>query len=85
MNSLPAHSPDIRDLRFERHVDRLHRLGARAVAELLREIGAETMHMTSIERAVERFAALDPDTLNRLGGDRFPTRPLRVVGGRDHG
>lgn len=84
-SAMPPDHPDIRDRRFERHVAQLHRLGDRAVCELLREIGAATLHMTAIEQAVERYARLDPDALRILGGDQFPARPaLRVVGGRHH-
>jgi hypothetical protein len=86
MTASPINSAHFRDLRFDRDVARLHSLGARALAELLREIGAETLHMTTIEAAVERYAQLDPDALRRLGGDRFPPRPsLRIVGGLHHG
>ena len=46
MKAPTTHPSDIRDLRFERHVARLHGLGARVVAELLREIGQRTMHQS---------------------------------------
>jgi hypothetical protein len=82
MKSLPNHPPDIRDLRFQRNVDRLPELGSRVLYEMLIELGRRTMHMTTIEQVVERFAAIDPNTLRDLRGDRFPTRPLRAVGGR---
>jgi hypothetical protein len=80
-----SRASDDADRRFERHVARLHRLGARAVCELLLEVGASTKHMTTIEAALARYAALDPDTLRVLRGDRFAPRPeMRVVGGQDH-
>jgi hypothetical protein len=86
MTASPINSAHFRDLRFDRDVARLHGLGPRAVAELLREIGAETLHMTTIEATVERYARLDPDTLRHLGGDRFAPRPsLRIIGGLHHG
>jgi hypothetical protein len=69
------------DRQFERQVLRLYTLGARAVCELLREVGVQTMHMTTIEQALTRYAALDPETLRVLDGDQFPPYPdLRVVG-----
>jgi hypothetical protein len=34
-----------------------------------------------LDRRLEAYAALDPDLLVALGGDRFPPAPLRVVGG----
>jgi hypothetical protein len=56
-------------------------LGARAlgefVDELVRnypaEIGAD------IDRRFERYAAIDPQMLRAVGGDRFASPPLRVV------
>jgi hypothetical protein len=72
---------DAADRRFERQVARLHRLGARAVCEMLLELGVQTMHMTTIEQAVQRYAGIDPDTLTVFGGDQFSPYPdLRVVG-----
>jgi hypothetical protein len=82
----PPDPSDIRDRRFERHVAQVCELGPRVVGELLRELGATTMHMTTVEQVVEQYAGLDPDTVRILGGDRFPACPaLRVVGGRRHG
>jgi hypothetical protein len=74
-NSDPA------DQQFERQVLRLYTLGARAVCELLREVGVQTMHMTTIEQVLDRYACIDPDALTALSGDQFPPYPdLRVVG-----
>ena len=42
----------LRDLAFERGVVKLHHLGPRAIAELLRDVGAQTMRMTAIESRV---------------------------------
>lgn len=70
---------DLRDLRLERAVARLHALGPRVFAEMLREIGASTMHMTTIEQVVERYARIDRDALGAVGGDRFTPRPLHAV------
>jgi hypothetical protein len=37
--------------------------------------------MITIEQALTRYAALDPETLRVLDGDQFPPYPdLRVVG-----
>ena len=72
---------DAADRQFERQVLRLHKLGARAVRDLLREVGEQTMHMTTIEQVLDRYAGIDPDTLAAFSGDQFPPRPdLRVVG-----
>ena len=42
------------DLRFQRHVEYLHRLGPRAVGELLAEIGATRSCRTEIDRRLAR-------------------------------
>jgi hypothetical protein len=77
-NSDPA---DAADRQFERQVLRLYTLGARAMCELLREVGVQTMHMTTIEQVLDRYACIDPDALTALSGDQFPPYPdLRVVG-----
>ena len=75
----PACPGASRDLVFERAVMRLHDLGPRAVCELLRQCGAETMRMTIIEARLADFAKLDPDVLRAFGGDRFARPPLSVV------
>lgn len=72
-----------RDFVFERNVVQLHRLGPRIIAELLRDVGARTMHMTTIESKVANFADLDPSVVRALGGDRFARPPLMVVKSAD--
>jgi hypothetical protein len=67
------------DLRFQRAVGQLHRLGPRTLLELLREIGRERLISTYMEDKVGIYARLDAEILRALGGDRFPPRPLRVV------
>jgi hypothetical protein len=62
-----------------RHVERLYRLGARAVYELLDEIGRHHGIVADVDRRLARFAALDPQILATVGGDRFPAAPMRVV------
>jgi hypothetical protein len=72
---------DAADRRFQRLVARLHKLGARAVYEMLVEVGVQTMHMTTIEQVLDRYAGIDPDALTAFSGDEFPPYPdLRVVG-----
>jgi hypothetical protein len=73
------------DLRFERDITALYRLGPRAIAEACRHLGATSYRQTEVEQVVARYAALDPDVVLALEGNRFPKQPtLRVVGGR-HG
>ena len=79
----PSRPSWFRDLAFERDVARLHQLGPRAVAELLRDVGAQTMKMTTIESRVADFADLDLNTVHALGGDRFARPPLTVVKSAD--
>jgi hypothetical protein len=72
---------DLSEIRFARAVARLHRLGPRAVHELLAELGTARMIRTEIEAIVARYLArLDPDTLHAVGGDRFPAPPLHRIG-----
>ena len=72
-----------RDFAFERDVVRLHRLGPRAIAELLRDVGARTMRMTTIESKVADFADLEPSVVQALGGDQFARPPLTIIASAD--
>ncbi len=49
----PSLPDPIRDLRRRRHVERLHRLGPRAIDELPLDIGAERHCLTAIEDNLE--------------------------------
>ena len=69
----------IADMRRQRHVRKLHRLGPRVLDALLVEIGAERSITTIIEQKIERYAAIDPLALEALGADRFPALPIHVV------
>ena len=66
----------IADLRRQRHVRQLYRLGPRAIDALLIEIGAERSIMTLIERKIERYAGIAPEALEAASGDQFPPAPL---------
>ena len=65
--------------RFEHMVEHLHRLGPRAVAELLAEIAIATGEPGLIADRVEAYAALDPAVLRAVGGDSFPPMPLELI------
>ena len=69
----------VRDLRRQRHVERLHRLGPRVLDELLQEIGAERFCMTAIEMKLERYAGLDRDVVAAVGGNRLPRTSIHAV------
>jgi hypothetical protein len=59
----------------------LHRLGERAVFEAFDEISRRTRRRAVVERVVQAIAALDPDLVAALGGDRLPPSPLRLIQG----
>ena len=69
----------VAELRFRRNVEQVHSLGARAVGELLAELGSERGIQTIIDQKVRRFAAIDPQHLTALDGDRFMAPPLALV------
>ncbi len=71
--------PCVRDLRFRRNVEKLHRLGPRVLHEYLLEVGAQRGIRTHLEARIGDYAALDTRTLAELGGDRFAPLPLREV------
>jgi hypothetical protein len=69
---------------YDRQVEALHRLGPRAVAELLRELAARGMRRHLVEETLARYAALDPEIVRAVGGDRFAPPPpprLRIIDG----
>ena len=69
----------IADMRQQRHVRKLHRLGPRVLDALLVEIGAERSITTIIEQKIERYAAIEPLALEATGGDNFWPVPVRKV------
>ncbi len=66
-------------LHFRRQVERLHRLGPRATAELLAELGAERGIQTVIDRKVDTYAEINPDAIEAAGGNDFWQPPLHEV------
>ena len=60
----------IREIAFHHHVDHLHRLGPRAIAEYLTEIGERHLCRTWIEDRLAAYATVDPETLATLEGWR---------------
>ncbi len=66
------------DFRLERAADRLHSLPPRIIFELLTELGRVHDITGDVVARAEKFAAVDPDLLRALGGDRFPPR-IRAV------
>ncbi len=69
-------APVVAGLQFYRDVVRLHRLGERALYEMLTEIGEQRLCRTFIEQRVRRYGEIDPGHLAALDGDTFPRPPL---------
>ena len=61
--------------RRQRATEHLHNLGPRPVLEALVEVEAGA----DLDRVLADFAQLEPKTVSRLGGNRFPPMPLREV------
>ena len=62
----------VADLRRQRQIEHVYRLGVRAVGELLHEVAQGE----NLDRALEAYQRLTPDMLKTLGGDRFPPVPI---------
>lgn len=67
------------DLRFHRQVEKLHRLGPRAVGELLVEIGEQRACRTFIDQRLKAYADLDPEVVRKVEGGQFSWPPLYPV------
>jgi hypothetical protein len=67
-------------LRFERGAAHLHRLGARATAELLAEVAESIGGAPCIlARLADYERRLTPAMVRAADADRMPSRPLRRV------
>ncbi len=69
----------IAGLEFRDQVRRVHALGARALGELLAEIGVERSIMPTIHEKLQRYASIDPQALRMAGGDKFASLPLHEI------
>jgi hypothetical protein len=68
------------ELRLQRGAEHLHRLGPRAIAELLAEIGHRADCLDDVLEVLGRYrAGLTPELLRQVGGDRFPPSVPREV------
>lgn len=70
-------------LRWQRQVEQVHRLGPRAIAELLNELARHHGIGEDIDRRLAAYAAVDLHVLAAVGGDQFPVLPIRLVEGDD--
>ena len=68
-----------RDLRFQRDIERLYKLGPRALGELLAEIGEQRLCRTYLELRIRRYAEIDPKHLAALDAGHFPRPPIYEV------
>ncbi len=75
----PIAAEVVADLRRRRHVQQVHRLGDLVFDELLAEIGAERGITPIIDQKLERYAELDPETLEAVSSDDFPPLPIHEV------
>ena len=75
----PGERTAISALRRQRHIQKLHGLGPRALDELLIEIGTEFGITAFIDQKLERYAKLDPEALEAAGGDIFSPVPIHGV------
>ena len=66
-------------MKFRRRVERLHKLGPRAVGEHLAELAAERSIGIIIDRKLATYTELQPAALKATGGDEFWAVPLREV------
>ena len=79
------HSPNTKmpqtwaSARFERQIEHVHALGPRVFAELLGDIARRTGQSSFIAGRVAAYAALDPEFVRFIGGDKFPPSVLGVV------
>ena len=76
---MPHHDP-LSTLRLQRGAEHLHRLGARATAELLAEVAERIGGWPTILATLTEYERLSPGQIHAAGADRFPPRPLRVAG-----
>ncbi len=67
------------DSRFKRDIERLYKLGPRALGELLAEIGEQRLCRTYLELRIRRYAEIDPKHLAALDAEHFPRPPIYEV------
>ena len=75
------HHHPLDSMRLQRGAEHLHRLGARATAELLEEIANRIGGLPAILVLLAEYERrLTPAMICAAGANRFPPRPLRKVG-----
>jgi hypothetical protein len=74
------HAQALADLRFQRGIAGLYRLGPRPLFEWFVKIGCERQPRYFLERKVRTYPQVDLRLIRALGADEFSPRTLRVVG-----
>ena len=70
---------EIRRLRRQHQIERICQI-PRIAFELIDELDRYHNLGEDLDRRLERYASLDVEILRALGADRFPPRPLRIIG-----
>lgn len=65
----------VADVKRQRQIEHVHRIGARAVAELLYEVAEGE----DLDRALDAYGRLTPDLLKAVGADDFAPSPLHAI------
>ncbi len=65
----------VADLKRQRQIEHVHRLGARAVGEILHQVAESE----NLDRALAAYERPTPDLLKAVGHDRFPPLPIHAV------
>ena len=63
------------NLKRQRQIEHVHRLGVRAVGELLHQVAKGE----DLDSALGAYQCLTPNLLKAVGGDRFPPLPIHEV------
>ena len=75
-----VHLDTLDRIRLQRGAEHLHRLGPRAIAELLAEVADRIGGLPCILGLLDEYKQrLSPQMLRTVGADRLPARRLRVV------
>ncbi len=69
----------VSNLKFRRRVQQVHQLGDRVLGEFLAEIGAERGIQTVIDKKLDTYIEIEPESLEATGGDKFWPVPIREV------
>ena len=65
----------VAELKRQRQIENVHRLGVRAVGELLHQVAEGE----DLDRALDGYQRLTPDLLKAMGGDQFAPLPIHEV------